>query len=198
MTPGEIGPKTRFFGPIPAEMGANWRKCEPQAGPPPPRKPCKQAKLRAGERLDRTQEVAGSSPASSIGESLLWSGFSRFDAVEIGGSRRTFGPIFGPIATSRPVSDPGRIPVSCGFERRGRLSSGDLTELLHTSYGSSSRAASAVARGLLSRIALAPRGASMPGQSASSIRRTRQRRQYLRFRSRRVRRRPRLVRTVLC
>src|SRR5215217_7466743 len=37
-----------------------------------------------------------------------------------------------------------------------------LIELLHTSYGSSSRAASAVARGLLSRIALAPRGASMP------------------------------------
>ena len=31
--------------------------------------PCKQAKLRAGERLNRTQEVAGSSPASSIARS---------------------------------------------------------------------------------------------------------------------------------
>jgi hypothetical protein len=31
----EIGPKSRFFGPIPAEMGGNWPKKEPQAGPSP-------------------------------------------------------------------------------------------------------------------------------------------------------------------
>ena len=64
----EIGPKRCFFGPIPAEMGGNWPKRGRQAGPPPPLNPSKQAKLRAGERLDRTQEVAGSSPASSIKE----------------------------------------------------------------------------------------------------------------------------------
>jgi len=46
-----------------AETG---RRVGPQTGPSPPRKPCKQAKLRASERLDRTQEAAGSSPASSI------------------------------------------------------------------------------------------------------------------------------------
>jgi hypothetical protein len=46
------------------------RNSEPQAGPPPPRNPWKQAKLRAGERLDRTQEVAGSSPASSTRKGL--------------------------------------------------------------------------------------------------------------------------------
>ena len=67
----EIGPKRRFFGPIPAEMSGNWRKIGAAAGPSPPRKPCKQAKLRASARLDRTQEVAGSSPASSTPESLL-------------------------------------------------------------------------------------------------------------------------------
>src|SRR5215218_4302999 len=33
--------------------------------PQPPQIPCKQAKVRGSARLDRTQEVAGSSPASS-------------------------------------------------------------------------------------------------------------------------------------
>jgi hypothetical protein len=59
---GQNGVSLARSQPKSAETG---RKCEPQTGPPAPRKPCKQAKLRAGERLDRTQEVAGSSPASS-------------------------------------------------------------------------------------------------------------------------------------
>jgi hypothetical protein len=54
------------------------RKCGPQTGPPPPRKPCKEAKLRASARLDRTQEVAGSSPASSTRRTQLGCGLSRF------------------------------------------------------------------------------------------------------------------------
>src|SRR5215203_4658854 len=41
------------------------RKRGPQIGSPPSGKPRKQAKFRATGRLDRTQEVAGSSPASS-------------------------------------------------------------------------------------------------------------------------------------
>jgi hypothetical protein len=42
------------------------RKCGPRTGPSPPRKPRKQAELRGSELLDRTQEVGGSSPPSSI------------------------------------------------------------------------------------------------------------------------------------
>jgi hypothetical protein len=55
------------------------RNSEPQAGPPPPRNPWKQAKLRAGERLDRTQEVAGSSPASSTRRTPATAGVLSFE-----------------------------------------------------------------------------------------------------------------------
>jgi hypothetical protein len=62
-----------------AETG---RRVGPQTGPSPPRKPCKQAKLRASERLDRTQEAAGSSPASSTRRTPAVERFSRFRVAE--------------------------------------------------------------------------------------------------------------------
>jgi hypothetical protein len=66
----EIGPKRPVaFGLIPAEMGGTGRKGEPQVGPPPPAKSCNRLN-RASARLDRTQEVGGSSPASSSRKTL--------------------------------------------------------------------------------------------------------------------------------
>ena len=46
----------------------NGRKLRATTAPPPLQQPRKQGKLRGSERLDRTQEVAGSSSASSIKE----------------------------------------------------------------------------------------------------------------------------------
>ena len=58
-----------------ADPGRNERKPRkwgPPTGPRSPRKARKQGKLRASARPDRTQEVAGSSPASSIKNTCNW------------------------------------------------------------------------------------------------------------------------------
>jgi hypothetical protein len=46
---GAVGPKTRFFGPIPAEMGGNWRKARATDRVSAAAKPLQTSKLRASE-----------------------------------------------------------------------------------------------------------------------------------------------------
>ena len=73
MTAREIGPKTRSSGPIPAATAANCGEVPFSGWPCAFRRdsPANRADFRGSARLDRTQEVGGSSPPSSIGSEAL-------------------------------------------------------------------------------------------------------------------------------
>jgi hypothetical protein len=110
-------------------MSGNWPTVRARGGPPQPENPCKQAKLRASARLDRTQEVAGSSPASSTSKTLV---VMRVLTRRVGSRRPRAGDSLARSLARSPRSSapPAHQKPHCQAVRRyDQLSSGDEIEL---------------------------------------------------------------------